>query len=79
MDHKRSLLHPELNPIKPHKLSPKKLLKFVVSLGLLWYLLHRWLSFAFHSTRDPYLWAIDAFAPKERGPSNSQLAENFFL
>jgi hypothetical protein len=76
MDHKRSLVD-ELNPTKPRKLPAKKLLKYVVSLGLLSYLLHRWLSLAVNSTNDPYPWAIDAFAPKE--PSYSQLAENFFL
>ena len=79
MDHKRSLVDPQLNPTKPRKLSAKKLLKYVVSLGLLWYILHRWLLLTFNSTHDPYPWAIDAFAPKERGPSNSQLVENFFL
>lgn len=78
MDSKRSLVEPEPNPTK----SPaKKLLKYVVSLGLLWYILHRWLfQLAFNSaTHDLYPWALDAFAPKERGPSNTQLAENFFL
>jgi hypothetical protein len=78
MDPKRSLVDPELNPTKPTKSPTKKLLQYVVSLGLLWYILHRsWLFLlALNSTND---WAIDAFAPKERGPSNSQLAENFFL
>jgi hypothetical protein len=73
MDSKRSLIvDPEPNPTK-------KLFKYVVSLGLLWYILHRWL-FAFNSTtNDLYPWALDAFAPEERGPSQTQLAENFFL
>lgn len=73
MDSKRSLI------VDPEPNRTKKLFKYVVSLGLLWYILHRWL-FAFNSTtHDCYSWALDAFAPEERGPSNTQLAENFFL
>ncbi|KAI0000023.1 hypothetical protein BJV77DRAFT_1058302 [Russula vinacea] len=59
MDSKRSLI------VDPEPNRTKKLLKYVVSLGLLWYILHRWL-FAFNSTtHDRYPWALDAFAPEE--------------
>jgi hypothetical protein len=65
-------------PTRPTKSPIKKLLKYVVSFGLLWYILHRWLFFN-ASAHDLYSWAIDAFGPKENGLTNSQLAENFFL
>jgi hypothetical protein len=74
MDPKRSLVDPELITTKSTKSPAKKLLKGVVSLGLLWYILHRWLFPL--SSHDLYPWAIDAFSPEL---SNSQLAENFFL
>ncbi len=65
-----------LNTPRP-KSRVKKLAKYVVSLGLLWYILHRWLFLlAFNSSTH---WAIDPFGPTEKGPSNGQLAENFFL
>jgi hypothetical protein len=66
---------------RPTKSPAKRLFKCLVSLGLLWYILHRWLFLlAFNATaHDPYSWAVDAFAPKQNGLTNSQLAENFFL
>ena len=72
---------PNTPTTRPTKSPAKKLLKYVVSLGLLWYILHRWLSLlAFNaSAHDPYSWAVDAFGPKENGLTNSQLEENFFL
>jgi hypothetical protein len=83
MEPKRPLVvDPELlNTPRPTKSPAKKLLKYVVSLGLLWYILHRWLFLlAFNaSAHDLYSWAIDAFGPKENGLTNSQLTENFFL
>lgn len=81
MEPKRPLVDLELpnnTPTRPTKSPAKKLLKYVVSLGLLWYLLHRWL-FLWASAHDLYSWAIDAFGLKENGLTNSQLAENFFL
>ncbi|KAI0276320.1 Zn-dependent exopeptidase [Russula aff. rugulosa BPL654] len=83
MEPKRPLVvDPELlNTPRPTKSPAKKLLKYVVSLGLLWYILHRWLFLlAFNaSAHDLYSWAIDAFGPKVNGLTNSQLTENFFL
>lgn len=76
------VVDPELlSTPRPTKSPAKKFLKYVVPLGLLWYILHRWLFLsAFNApTRDLYSWAIDAFAPKENGLTNSQLTENFFL
>jgi hypothetical protein len=72
---------PNNTPTGPTKSPAKKLLKYVVSLGLLWYILHRWLFLlAFNaSAHDSYSWAIDAFGLKENELTNSQLAENFFL
>jgi hypothetical protein len=72
---------PNNAPTRPTKSPAKKLLKYVVSLGFLWYILHRWLfPIAFDASgHDLYSWAIDAFGPKENGLTNSQLAENFFL
>ncbi|KAI0005160.1 hypothetical protein BJV74DRAFT_875682 [Russula compacta] len=69
----------------------KGFLKHLVSLGFLWYILHRWLFPLVHHSRfmaglfahthactdDTYSWAIDAFM-KPQVPV-SQLAENFFL
>ena len=78
MEPKRPVVDPELQRPAPTKSPAKKLLKYVVSLGLLWYILHRWLAFN-ASAHDLYSWAVDAFGPKENGLSNSQLAENFFL
>jgi hypothetical protein len=68
----------------------KKIVKYIVSLGLLWYILHSWLfplahHFGLlsrphsHTCAHDLAWAIDAFAPKEPGVPTSQLAENFFL
>jgi hypothetical protein len=70
---------PNNTPTRPTK--SNKLLKYVVSLGLLSYILHRWLFLlAFNaSAHDLYSWTIDAFGLKENGLTNSQLAENFFL
>jgi len=74
---------PNNTPTRTTKSPPKKLklLKYVVSLGLLSYILHRWLFLlAFNaSAHDLYSWTIDAFGPKENGLTNTQLAENFFL
>ena len=76
------LPNPHTRPTKSSPKSPaKKLLKYVVSLGLLWYILHRWLfTLAFNAeAHDLYSWAIDAFGPKVNGLTNRQLTENFFL
>ena len=72
---------PNSTPTRPTKSPTKKLLRYAAFLGLLWYILHRWLFLlAFDpSTHDLYSWAIDAFGPKENGLTNSQLTENFFL
>jgi hypothetical protein len=85
MEPKLPLVLPN-TPTRPTKSPPKspakKLLKFVVSLGLLWYILHRWpfiLAFSNAEAHDLYSWAIDAFGPKVNGLTNTQLAENFFL
>lgn len=70
----------------------KKVLKYILSIGLLWFILHRWLFpfthyFGFlrrpsthaHTCAHDTTWLIDAFAPKEPEVPTSQLAENFFL
>jgi hypothetical protein len=81
--HKRSLRDPELvnTHTRPTKSPIRTLLKYAVSLGFLWYILHKWVFLlAFNaSAHDLYSWAIDAFDLKENGLSDSQLAENFFL
>ena len=80
MESKRPVVDPELpnTPItpRPTKSTAKNTLKYVFSLGLLWYILHK----AFNaSAYDLSSWAIDAFGPKESGLTNDQLTENFFL
>jgi len=82
MEPKRPLVvdleQPNIPTTRPTKSPVKKLLKYVISLSLLWYILHRWLAFNAIS-HDLYSWAIDALGPKVNELTNSQLAENFFL
>jgi len=77
MEPKRPVVDPELpnTPItpRPTKSPAKNILKYVLSFGLLWYILHN------ASAHDLYSWAIDAFGLKESGLTNDQLTENFFL
>jgi hypothetical protein len=74
------------------KYSTRKIAKYLLSLGFLWYILHRWLfplahhfdllprpSTHTHTCAHDLAWAVDAFAPKKPEVPNSQLAENFFL
>jgi hypothetical protein len=70
------------------KYPAKKILKYILSLGLLWFILHRFTHhFAFlrrpsahvHTCPHDIAWVIDAFAAKEPEVPTSRLAENFFL
>jgi hypothetical protein len=74
------------------KYPAKKVVKYILSLGLIWFILHRWLFpfthyFTFlrrpsahaHTCAHDIAWAIDAFAAEEVGIPTSRLAENFFL
>jgi hypothetical protein len=74
------------------KYPTRKIAKYLLSLGFLWYILHKWLfplahhldflprpSTHTHTCAHDLAWAVDAFAPKEPEIPTSQLAENFFL
>jgi hypothetical protein len=89
LDEKSSLTEPLLATQTVNvKSRVKRIVKYVISFGLLSFILHRALfplAFRYASTHihpcvcDNYAWAMDAFAPKEPEVPIGQLAENFFL
>jgi hypothetical protein len=88
-----SFAEPVTTQIDKIKSRAKRIGKYVISFGLLWFIFHRGLfpivyhyvsvvrpSAHTHSCgHDNYAWAMDAFAPKEPEVPIGQLAENFFL
>jgi hypothetical protein len=85
LDEKSSLTEPLATQTVNVKSRVKRVVKYVVSFSLLFFILHRGLfSLAFryaskHCACDNYAWAMDAFSPKEPEVPVGQLAENFFL
>jgi hypothetical protein len=80
-----SLSDPDNTRTRTHR--TRKVVKYLLSFALFWYILHKWLFPLTHrfGFKHPYTcthdlsWAIEAFAPKEPGVPTSKLAENFFL
>jgi len=70
----------------------KRIIKYFISFGLVWVVVHSWFITPRHHvfvgdppshtsacTRSKYAWVMDAFAPKAPHVPQGRLAENFFL